>query len=103
MYPPRKDQQLRWNVSPLGSKLDFLKHVLNLSWSFHSIQGISAFLNIHVSLAITALRSVASNHDWAERVKSRLFVCRKILRVGFKAPSDALLPDCYRHLHLNPL
>lgn len=34
MYPPPKDQQLRWSVSPLGSKLDSVKHVFNLLLSF---------------------------------------------------------------------
>lgn len=30
MSPPPEDQQLRWSVSPSGSKLDSLKHVFNL-------------------------------------------------------------------------
>lgn len=34
MCPLQKDQQLRWSVSPLGSKLDSLKHVSNLLLSF---------------------------------------------------------------------
>lgn len=34
MYLLQKDQQLRWSVSPLGSKLNSLKHVFNLPLSF---------------------------------------------------------------------
>lgn len=36
MYPLQKDQQLRWSVSPSGSKLVSLKHVFILSLSFIS-------------------------------------------------------------------
>lgn len=50
MYPPQKDQQLRWSVSPSGSKLDSLKHVFNLLLSFISDEEPQDFYIVTVAI-----------------------------------------------------
>lgn len=75
MCPLQKDQQLRWSVSPSGSKMNSLKHVFNLLQT-------SGFGWSKVSMAIIFLRNW-TRHDWSEncvffcRVNSKPFITRR--------------------------
>lgn len=116
MCPPQKDQQLRWSVSPWGSKLDSLKHVFHLS-VFHFGKR-SLRVSLRQSCCCNYISySVVLSLDWSETkseamwdsfffffsfffldwVKSEPFI-RKKYSIGFSTPSSTLLPDCYRHL-----
>lgn len=67
MSPPPEDQQLRWSVSPLGSKLDSFKHVFNLL-SFQVRKSIQYILpSNYISY------SESSRRDWCGDGARRLF------------------------------